>query len=142
MKNAELISDFINKLVSGDAEAAKAAFSQFCSVKTKAIIGESAVVVEDNRFAELKTLILEFNTNANGPKPIDLQGDRILVNGKEVGRIAEIQFKKDENGVVDVEGDAEGINFISADGSFSKEFNSAEELFRFINQKFLGEENV
>ena len=137
MNNSALISDFINNLVAGNADAAKTAFSQLCANKTKTVLAES-----DTRFGDFKSLLNEeYKGVVSGPKPIDLQGDKVLVHGKEVGRIAEIQFKKDENGVVDIEGDTAGIKFVPMTGK-PREFNTAEELFQFINQAYLGEDNV
>lgn len=125
MKNSELIATFLNNVVSGDAEAAKAAFSAYCNNKAKAI-GNSAKIVE--HVEQFKKTLLEFG---NDETPLRMEGDKIIVNNKMVGRI---QYDVD-----DWEG---GINFISDDGTFSKEFNSAEELFSFLSKKFLGDGNV
>lgn len=125
MKNSELIADFLNKVVSGDAEAAKAAFSVYCNNKAKAI-GNSEKIME--HVEQFKKTLLEFG---NDETPLRMEGDKILVNNKLVGRI---QYDMD-----DWEG---GINFVSDDGSFSKEFSSAEELFSYLSKKFLGDSNV
>lgn len=125
MKNSELIADFLNKVVSGDSEAAKEAFSLYCNNKAKAI-GNSEKIME--RVEEFKKTLLEFD---NDETPLRMEGDKILVHNKLVGRI-----QYDMN---DFDG---GINFVSDDGTFSKEFHSADELFSYLSKKFLGEENV
>ena len=60
-----------------------------------------------------------------GDSAIKLDGDDVLVQGKKVG-----QVKSDAD---DVEG---GINFVSAEGNFSKEFDSIEDLYKFIAQRY------
>jgi hypothetical protein len=125
MKNSELIATFLNNVVSGDAEAAKAAFSAYCNHKAKTI-GNSTKIME--RVEQFKSTLLEFG---NDEVPLRLEGDKVLVNNKPVGRI---QYDMD-----DFDG---GINFISDDGKFSKEFHSAEDLFSYLSQQFLGDGNV
>lgn len=132
MKNKEMIADFLNKVVAGDSEAAKAAFSLYCNSKAMSI-GNSEKVME--HVEQFKTTLVEYG-NAQAAKtatesPLRMEGDKILVNNKMVGRI---QY--------DIEDFDGGINFISDDGSFSKEFQSAEELFSFLSTKYLGDGNV
>lgn len=126
MKNPELIAEFINKLVAGDTDAARSAFSQYCNAKAKAIhAGENKLLERMEMFNEFKRTLLEFGGDDS---PIQLDGDNVLIKGQPVGRI--------ENDLNDFDA---GINFVAADGSFSKEFHTAEELFKFLSQKYLGE---
>lgn len=127
MNKSELISEFINKVVSGDKEAARAAFSEYCNAKAKTIAeGDTTKLLErEEKFNTFKRQLLEFGGD---DAPIQLQGDNVLINGKVVGRI-----------VNDLEDFDAGINFVAADGKFSKEFNTAEDLFKYLSQQFLGE---
>lgn len=152
MKHSEIISTFVTNVLTGDSEAARAAFSAYCNDKAKSIGQERKL---NERLESLKVALLEYGVNYNAqtvsghggrvtsgqPTPaatkttstkaepdLSMEGDKIIVNGKQVGRI---QYDMD-----DWEG---GINFISDDNTFSKEFSSAEELFKFLSQRFLGE---
>lgn len=60
-----------------------------------------------------------------GDSAVKLNGDDVLVNGKVVGRI---QY--------DLNDFDSGINFISEDGAFSKEFATLEDFYAFINMRF------
>ena len=152
MKHSEIISTFVTNVLTGDSEAARAAFSAYCNDKAKSIGQERKL---NERLESLKVALLEYGVNYNAqtvsghggrvtsgqPTPaatkmtstkaepdLSMEGDKIIVNGKQVGRI---QYDME-----DWEG---GINFISDDNTFSKEFNTAEELFSFLSKRFLGE---
>lgn len=143
MNKSDLITDFINKIAAG-GEGAKDAFSSYCSMKATAINSEGKIL---EKFAQFKTALLEEignytqqNTNnaqnlSNGgnkaEEPLRMEGDKIFINNKVIGRVH-----------VDMDDFDSGIDFVSADGSFSKEFHTAEELFAFISKKFLGEGHV
>lgn len=135
MNKSELIAEFINKLVAGETDAAKDAFSQFCTAKYKAISIKATPLVES--FDQFKTLLVEFG-NA-GTAPISMVGNDIHINGKKVGHIVppETNFEDEE-----AFNKQPGIDFVSVDGTFSKEFNTAKELFAFLSAKYLGEDNV
>ena len=126
MNNSELIAEFINSVAKGDSEAARAAFSTYCNNKAKGIASADAKLTEHaERFNQFKKTLLEYG---NDETPLRMEGDKIFVNNKLVGRI---QTNMDDF-------DA-GIDFVSDDGSFSKEFETAEDLFKFLSQKYLGE---
>lgn len=120
MTSKELIAAFINKVVEGDPTA-KQAFSAYCDAKA----------IELKEAAQKKVVFESFKNNlmeSLGGSPISMDGDFITVNGKRVGRVE-----------TDMNDFDSGINFISVEGDFSKEFNTAEELFTFISTKYLGE---
>ena len=152
MNHSEIISTFVTNILTGDSEAARAAFSAYCNDKAKSIGQERKL---NERLENLRLALLEYGVNYNAqtvsghggrvtsgqPTPaatkmtstkaepdLRMEGDKIIVNGKQVGRI---QYDME-----DWEG---GINFISDDNTFSKEFNTAEELFSFLSKRFLGE---
>jgi hypothetical protein len=65
--------------------------------------------------------VLEFT----GDSQIKLDGDDVMVSGKKVGRVK-----------IDHDDMASGIDFISVDGKFSKEFDDMESLYSFIATRF------
>lgn len=71
--------------------------------------------------------ILEF-VGSNG---IKLDGDDVLIRGKMVGQVS--------SDTSDMES---GINFSSADGKFSREFNTIGELYSFLTDHFNVKEGV
>lgn len=124
MGNRDLITTFLNSIVNNDEDAAKAAFSQYCNDKAK-VMGRTEKIME--RFDNFKVSLLEYSVD----EPIHMEGDKILVNNKLVGHVK-----------VDLSDMDSGIDFVSDDGTFSKEFNTAEDLFSFLAQRYLGETNV
>jgi hypothetical protein len=134
MNHSEIISSFVNNVLKGDSDAARAAFSTYCTDKVKSISQERKL---NERLESLKAALLEYGYDdmdvsvsgapGNDKAPIEMSGDKILVNGKLVGRIV---YSMDDD---------DGINFVADDKSFSKEFNTAEELFSFLSKRFLGE---
>lgn len=126
MNKSELIGEFIKNLVDGNTEAARESFTAYCNAKAKSIRENDTKLLERIEFFnQFKKTLLEFGTEED---PIRLVGDDVIVNGKKVGHI--------ENDLNDFEA---GINFVSDDKSFSKEFHTAEELFQFITDRFLGD---
>lgn len=136
MKNSELLKDFLDKVVSGDSDGAKDAFSLYCNNKAKAVaLRENAV--RSANVVLFAALLKEFN--GQGVEPLDMDGDKILINGKPVGRVS-TEYKIDDNGITDIEGDnAGGINFTSIEGNFSKEFDDMNQLTAWLRQRYLGE---
>lgn len=118
----ELIAEFINKVVSGDATA-KDTFAAYCNSKAKSLSDGSAKAAV---FESFKQNLLEYGRGTEAP--VTMEGDFVVVNGKRVGRVQ-----------TDLSDFDSGINFTSAEGDFSKEFNTAEDLFAFIAQRYLGE---
>lgn len=125
MKNSELIAEFINKVVAGDVDGARDAFSTYCNAKAKGEITGTKVM---ERFEQFKNTLLEYG---NEEVPLRMEGDKIFVNNTLVGHVK-----------VDLSNFDSGIDFVSEDGTFSKEFNTAEDLFAYLSQKYLGEKNV
>lgn len=145
MSNTELLKTFLNGVTSNDNDAAKSAFAEYCNNKAKIMTNRRKVM---ERVEAFKAELVEYGLNhvpgrlpssdtaraktkAANQEPIRMEGDKIFVNGKMVGRI---DYDMD-----DWEG---GINFVSDDGAYSREFDTAEALFQFISKKFLGENNV
>lgn len=66
-----------------------------------------------------------------GDSKIKLDGDDVMIAGKKVGEI-----KSDAS---DMES---GISFVSDDGKFSKEFNTINELYSFLSDRYNVKEGV
>jgi hypothetical protein len=124
----EQLYKFVDAIINDDIEAAKIAFHNFSVEKTKTILGlqqseaDEPVTESEKIFEEFKQQLVEFIGNDS---PIRLDGDYVLVKGKKVGLI--------KNDLNDIDS---GINFVTLDGSFSKEFNSAEDLYKFLMQRY------
>lgn len=71
--------------------------------------------------------ILEFTGNSD----IKLDGDDVLVRGKKVGSVTSDASDMDS-----------GLNFSSDDNKFSKEFNTVEDLYGFIADRYNVKEGV
>jgi len=71
--------------------------------------------------------ILEFI----GDSQIKLDGDDVMIGGKKVGSVK-----------IDHDDMESGINFVSDDGKFSKEFDDMESLYSFLSSKFNVKEGV
>lgn len=122
----ENITQFINAVIRGDKDAAKAALSPVVISNARQILGHEVpqpvqAVTESHEVKMLREMFEDHES------PIRLKGDKVLVNGKEVGMIQ-----------TDYEDFDSGINFIESDGRFSKEFADAEQLFRFLLDRYNG----
>lgn len=116
--NKELIAEFINKVAQGD-ESAKETFAQYCSARAK---GLTESHVQTKLFESIARQLNEFG----GDSPIRMEGDKVFVNGKQVGFI--------ENDINNLNSD---IVFKEEDGE-SLKFHSAETLYQYIAHKYLG----
>ncbi|WAX21669.1 hypothetical protein [Stenotrophomonas phage RAS14] len=121
----ENITQFINAVIRGDRDAAKQALSPVVISNARAILGREVQEPQKvNESHEVKMLREMFEDHES---PIRLKGDKVIVNGKEVGMIQTDYADFDS-----------GINFIESDGKFSKEFEDAEQLFRFLIDRYNG----
>lgn len=66
-----------------------------------------------------------------GDSQIKLDGDDVMIAGKKVGMVK-----------IDHDDMDSGIDFVSADGKFSKEFNDMESLYGFLSDRFNVKEGV
>lgn len=119
MDKFESLSKFIDAVIQNNDKAAAEAFQAYSVVKSREILGTN------KQTTELKEWAVQLMEFIGDDSPIKLYGDDILVKGKKVGHI-----QQDLN---DMDG---GINFVSVDGKFSKEFNSIQELYQFLIDKF------
>jgi hypothetical protein len=116
----------IDGIIKGDDTAAKDAFAPYVQAKTREILGYSepvapaATPTNEGFLVKLKEYI-DFQQDS----PVQFRGDRVIVDGKQVGVI--------QNDPTDFES---GINFIEEGGRFSKEFNTVEDLYDFLIQRY------
>ncbi len=132
MDKKEQLRVMIDGIIKGDDNAAKDAFAPYVQAKTRDILGyvdptttetkptNESFVLKLNEFAELQQ-----------DNPIQFKGDRVIVDGKQVGVI--------QNDPTDFDS---GINFIEEGGRFSKEFSKVEDLYDFLIQKYTKRGNV
>lgn len=115
MENNDLIKEFTDKIIKND-ETSNDSIKQVIIDKTKNLVSSwKAQKVFEGVFSG---------------SPIELNGDDVLVNKKKVGTL-----KYDYN---DFDG---GINFISEDGRFSKEFEKLQDLYAYLMQTYNVKEN-
>jgi hypothetical protein len=117
---------FVDATVNGDEESLKNAAHEYSVNKVKQILGlvtPSTIVTNSVGIVEsFKQQLLEYTGEDS---PVKFDGDYVLVNGKKVGSI--------HNDLNDIDS---GINFITLDKSFSKEFTTAEELYKFLMDRY------
>lgn len=111
MNKNEILNKFLENVIERNSESDRAAFDQFIILKAKEIVSE----MRNEKSDEIQ--INEFH----GDGAIKLKGDDVLVNGKRVGTI--------KTNLNDMES---GIDFVSSDGRFSKEFEDIQTLYRYI----------
>lgn len=123
MDKYESLGKYIDAIINNNQEEAKAAFQSYSVNKSRELLG---TVAPKDTLKEFKDALREFVNDDNGAEsPIKLNGDDIVVNGKVVGSV--------QSDLNDMDG---GINFVAAEGNFSKEFNSAEELYAFLMKRY------
>lgn len=134
MDKNEFLAAFINAVVNEDDEASQAHLREYVKARSRDILNSkrSRLVESLALFEDFKRRLFEYMEDS----PIQHNGDRILVNGQVVGRLAPVELNYDSEEDMARDG---GINFISADGKFSKEFISVEDLYKFLAAQYLGE---
>ena len=80
-----------------------------------------------NESVKVKMLREMFEDDIESPIKI-LRDSSVVVNGKRVGVVQ-----------TDLEDPDSGIDFITDDGKFSKEFIDVDALFKFLRERYLGE---
>ena len=116
---------FINAVVKADKDAAREAFGPIFKQHLAAALGHKPKVV--NESVKVKMLREMFEDDIESPIKI-LRDSSVVVNGKRVGVVQ-----------TDLEDFDSGINFITDDGKFSKEFIDVDALFKFLRERYLGE---
>jgi hypothetical protein len=126
MADKQLLYKFVDAVINGDQDTASQVLHGFSVMKSQEILGlqsSHADVTEPEPVSEaFLQQLLEF---IGEDSPIRLDGDNVLVKGKKVGVI--------KNDLNDIDS---GINFVTVDGTFSKEFDTAEELYKFLMQRY------
>jgi hypothetical protein len=115
MENNDLITEFTDKIISND-ETSNDSIKQVIVNKTKELV---------NTWKHQKMF-----EGVLDDGPIKFNGNDVVVNGKVVG-----ELKYDLN---DMDG---GIDFVTEDKSFSKEFRTMKDLYAFLMQRYGVKEN-
>lgn len=125
-KKAQLTA-MIDAIINNKPEEAKAAFAPYVQEKVRQVLGYSTppaqAVTEGAKITALREWI-----EAQSDSPVKLQGDKVFVNGKQVGFV--------QTDATDFDS---GINFIEAGNKFSKEFDTVEDLFGFLVHRYTKE---
>lgn len=142
MDKLTLLSNFITSIVnesSESVEAGEAAMREYIKQKSKFVLNRknSALVEFAQKAEKFKADLLEYIQQNGGEHPIRLDGEKVLVNGTVVGFIKNDLPNTDDPDAWEAQMNG-GMNFISADGKFSKEFNDVADLFKFIATQYLG----
>lgn len=121
MENRELLDQFVDSIVK-DADSAEAAFKQFITLKASSMVSE----------IKAKKAFNDKLTEQFGSDAIQFNGNDVLVNNKVVGQVKTDLSETDS-----------AIDFISADGKFSKEFVDIPSLYQYLAKTFgLGENSI
>lgn len=115
MENNDLIKEFTDKIITND-ETSNDSIKQVIINKTKELV---------NTWKRQEMFEGVFDKGA-----IQLNGDDVLINGKKVG---ELKY--------DLSDMAGGLNFVSEDRRFSKEFPDIKSLYRYLMQTYGVKEN-
>lgn len=130
MDKKEQLRAVIDSIIKGDDGAAKSAFAPYVQSKTRAVLGyeDNQPVTTNESFTQK---LKEFADLIQQGSPVQLRGDRVFVEGREVGVI--------QNDPTDFDS---GINFIESGGGFSKEFDTLEQVYEFLIQRYTKRGNV
>lgn len=123
MNKTALLKDFIDAVLKSDNDAQGIAAKRYAIEKVKSVIAKAekgTKKVSEAFRQQFMQLITESEYD------VSLHGDKVVVGDKVVGRI--INQLDDDSPIV----------FISLDGRVKKEFNTAQELFNYIESAFLG----
>ena len=127
MDKLENLKRFITAIATGDDTVVEEAFRAYSKTKSQDILKRDKrnILESMKRMQGIMAQLLEFS----GDNSIQLEvNGNVLIKGKLVGRVS-----------VDLEDMDSGINFTSADGRFSKEFEDNEELFKYLSAQYAGE---
>lgn len=131
MDRKEQLRAVIDNIIKGDGEAASAAFAPYVHAKTRDVLGYAHPTPNAEEVKEAFYKKLNEYIDLQDESPIQFQGDRVMVNGKQVGVIQSDPTDWDS-----------GINFIEEGGRFSKEFDRLEDLYDFLIKKYTKGEAV
>ena len=120
MKN-EHLNKFIDGVVNSNDDDISASAHQFALEKVKSIVAEFKNDKVKKLHESIQQVLLEYNEKTGMHMEMEPHTGIITVNGKKVGKV-----------VTNMDDFEAGINFVSMDGNFSKEFNTTEELSKFL----------
>jgi len=119
--NKEYLNKFIDGVIKNENDDMAASAHQFSVEKVKAIIAEFKNDKVKKLHESIQRVLLEYNDKTGMHMEMEPHTGIITVNGKQVGKV-----------VTNMDDFESGINFVSMDGNFSKEFNTTEDLSKFL----------
>lgn len=119
--NKEYLNKFIDGVIKNENDDMAASAHQFSVEKVKAITAEFKNDKVKKLHESIQRVLLEYNDKTGMHMEMEPHTGIITVNGKQVGKV-----------VTNMDDFESGINFVSMDGNFSKEFNTTEDLSKFL----------
>lgn len=129
------LNDFIDSIIAGNEDAAKASFHTYLVPKVKTLVGGKPTISEAF-FNKLETSLLEY-TGADSRIKLS-PGGKVRVDGKVIGHIEEEDFMAPG---YDPDKSTGGIVFVALNGA-KAEFDGPEALYKFLADRFLKNELV
>ena len=133
----ELLTNYIDAVISDDSETRRVVFGQYLENKTKELLGFKFVEPQGEPTtivgipsAAVNESIKAYLNEVQLTNEIDLDGNSVLVNGKAVGRLEERKISADS-----IDGD---LYFVGLDGTTSQiKDNEFADLIKVITYKYL-----
>lgn len=126
MDKKEQLKAMIDGIIKGDESAARDAFAPYVQSKTRELLGYSEPVTAPAAEPTNEAFLAKLQEmNSLMDSPVQFRGDKVIVDGKQVGVI--------QNDPTDWDA---GINFIEEGGRFSKEFDTLEAVYDFLIQRY------
>lgn len=124
--SSEHLNKFIDGVINSNDDDASTSAHQFALEKVKSIVAEFKAEKINKLQESLQTILLEYNQKTGYNIEISHAGE-VVINGTVVGKV--------EYDMSDFES---GVSFVAADGRFSKEFNTLEELMAWLGRSYGG----
>lgn len=122
----KLISESIDHLTNKKYDDFTASFTSFVKERAASIINDNRVAIREAAFEQMKVKLVEMSD-----LPLEFRGDDVFIKGRKVGTVTH-----------DLNDFDAGINFTSEDGTFSKEFDTLEDLSKYLMARFTANESL
>ena len=116
----KLVSESIDHLVGKKHDEFTESYTAFVKECAAKIIESNRVVAREAAFEQMKATLIEITE-----LPVKFEGDAAFINGRKVGDVT-----------TDLNDFDSGINFTDVTGNFSKEFDSLEDLSKFLMMRY------
>jgi hypothetical protein len=124
--NNEHLNKFIDGVINSNDDDVSASAHQFALEKVKSIVAEFKSAKLNKLHESLQAVLLEYNEKTGYNIEISHSGE-VIINGTVVGKV---QY--------DMNDFDSGVSFVAADGRFSREFTTVEELTAWLGRSYGG----